>query len=136
MSQANVELVRRAIEAVQRRPKPDFETMNELYHPDHEFVSALDALEGGSHRGARGYRDWRVDVEEATEYESRLEQVTEIDERRVLAITPTNIRGRSSGVTLKEERLACIVTVRDGKIVRTEVYSSPDEALKAVGLAE
>jgi hypothetical protein len=32
--------------------------------------------------------------------------------------------------------MACIVTVRDGQIVRTEMYPSAKEALKAVGLAE
>jgi hypothetical protein len=68
--------------------------------------------------------------------EARLEQVTEIDEDRVLATTPTTFRGKSSGVTLDEKRLACVVTVRGGKILRTEVYPSPEEALQAVGLFE
>jgi hypothetical protein len=36
MSQANVEIVRRGIEAVNRKPKPDWATINEAYHPDHE----------------------------------------------------------------------------------------------------
>jgi len=42
----------------------------------------------------------------------------------------------ASGVALREERVASIVTVRGGKIVRTELYPSPEEALEAVGLAE
>jgi hypothetical protein len=58
--------------------------------------------------------------------------VTEIDTDRVLAITPTIFRGKSSGVVLREERVAGIVTVRAGKIVRTELYRSPEQALKAV----
>jgi hypothetical protein len=37
-------------------------------------------------------------------------------------------------VALREERHGCIVTVRGGKIIRTEVYPSPEEALKAAGL--
>ena len=62
--------------------------------------------------------------------------MTEIDTDRVLAITPIKVRGKSSGVALREERVASIVTVRGGKIVRTELYPSPEEALKAVGLRE
>lgn len=136
MSQANVEIVRRAMEATFRKPKPDFATINDLYHPDHEFISLVDALEGGKHRGARGYREWRARVQDAVEYISRLEKVTEIDKDRVLAIMPTSTRGKSSGIALNEQRFGCIVTVRGAKIIRTEVYPSPEEALKAVGLTE
>jgi hypothetical protein len=69
VSQENVEIVRRAVAAALRRPKPDFATMNELYHPDHELVSRADAFEGGSHRGMRGYRDWMRGVEETVPVE-------------------------------------------------------------------
>lgn len=31
------------------------------------------------------------------------------------------------------QRFAQVVTVRDGKVVRSETYSSPEEALAAVG---
>jgi hypothetical protein len=136
MSQENVEIVRRAVAAALRRPKPDFATMNELYHPAHELVSRADAFEGGSHRGMRGYRDWRQGVEETVQSRSRLEDVREIDGERVLVITPTRHEGRSNGVVFDEERVASIVTVRESKIVRTEIYSTPTEALKAVGLEE
>jgi len=135
MSEDNAEIVRRGMEAANRRPKPDFATINDVYHPDHELVTRMSAaLEGGSQRGVRGYREYLRNTEETVQPESRLEQVTEIDTDRVLAIVPTRLQGKSSGVTLPEQRLASIVTVRDGKIVRTEVYSSPEEALKAAGL--
>jgi ketosteroid isomerase-like protein len=137
MSLANVEIVRRGIEAAIRRPEPDFATMNALYHPDHEFVSVVDStLEGGSHRGMSGYREWLLGVEETVQSRSRLEQVTEIDEERVLAIAPTRHEGRSSGVALAEERMAAVVTVRDGKLIHVEEYLNPSEALQAAGLAE
>jgi ketosteroid isomerase-like protein len=134
VSQENVEIVRRGIEAAISRPEPDWTTVNDLYHPAHEFVSLISALEGGSVRGARGYRDFLRSIGETVQSKSRLEQLTEIDKERVLAITPTRHEGRSSGVALEEQQFACIVTVRDGKIVRTELYSSPEEALKAAGL--
>jgi hypothetical protein len=34
MSRENVELVTRAMRAATARPKPDFATMNALFHPD------------------------------------------------------------------------------------------------------
>jgi ketosteroid isomerase-like protein len=136
VSQGNAELVRRGIEAAIRRPEPDFATLNELFHPDHEFISVVDSiLEGGSHLGLSGYRDWLQGVEETVQSRSRVEQVTEIDDQRVLAITPTRHSGRSSGVALEEERMAAIVTVREGRIIRTAVYRSAEEALKAAGMA-
>ena len=76
-----------------------------------------------------------MNSEETVAWESRLEAVTEIDNDRVLAILPSRGQGRSSGVPLAEQRFGCIVTVRDGKIVRTEVYPSPEQALEAEGLA-
>jgi ketosteroid isomerase-like protein len=133
-----VEIVRAAIEATLRRPKPDYDTMNVLFHPDHEFLSYLEgALEGGSrsHRGARGWREYQTSLAETFEWEMTLEEVTEIDHQRVLAVTPTKIRGRQSGAE-SEQRLGVVVTVRDGKVVRTEMYGSPEQALGAAGLRE
>jgi ketosteroid isomerase-like protein len=135
MSQENVEIVREALEAAFRRPKPDFAKINALYDPAHELISRRDALEGGSHRGAHGYRDWLLDTEDTLPWESKLEEVTEIDDDRVLALTPTRNTGTSSGVVVNQ-RLAMVVTVGDRRIVRTEVFGSREEALKAVGLEE
>jgi ketosteroid isomerase-like protein len=136
MSQENVEIVQRAIGAAIRRPKPDFVTMNALFHPEHEYVSRIElALEGGSARGGQGYRDWLTTAAETMAWESTLEEVREIDEDRVLAIMPTSVRGKQSGAET-EQRLAGVVTVRDGKVVRTEIYRSPEEALAAAGLRE
>jgi ketosteroid isomerase-like protein len=136
MSQKNVEIVRAAIEAVLRRPNPDWETINALYHPDHEFLPRDVELEGGgSRRGARGYRDWRTSAAEAIEWEGTLAEVTEIDDERVLAVAPTKFRGRQSGVEI-ELRHASIITVREGKVVRTEIHASPEQALESAGLRE
>jgi ketosteroid isomerase-like protein len=134
MSRENVEIVRKGLEAAFRRPKPDFAKINALYDPAHELISRRDALEGGSRHGARGYRDWLRDSEELLPWQSRLEEVTEIDDDRVLAVVPTRNTGTSSGVVVNQ-RLAMVVTVAGGRIVRTEVFGSRAEALNAVGLA-
>jgi ketosteroid isomerase-like protein len=134
MTTPNGELVARGMRAATRRPEPDYAQMNELYHPEHELISLVDALEGGAHRGARGFRDWMRNSEQTLPWESTITEISEIDAARCLVVTPTRSTGRSSGVVLDDQRLACIVTVRDGKIVRTEVYGSREQALRATGL--
>jgi ketosteroid isomerase-like protein len=135
MSQENLEIARAALKAVFHRPKPDYETMNVLFHPEHEYLSLLRMVEGGSRRGAQGYREWRTSAAETFEWEATLAEVAEIDHERVLAVMPTKIRGRQSGAGT-EQRLAAVVTVREGKVVRTEVFGSPEEALEAAGPRE
>ena len=127
----NVDIVRRAFEAATRRP-PDFDTVNALFDSGHEFVSRTDmGLDGGVRRGMLGYRDWLQDNEETADFEWRVEEVREIGADLVLAITPTSFRFKRSGVPLEEQRFACVVTLRDGKIVRTEVHLSEEDALEA-----
>jgi ketosteroid isomerase-like protein len=137
MSEENVEIARAAVEAVLRRPKPDYEAMNALFHPDHEYLSALERGLGGSgsHRGARGWREWQTSTAETLEWEMTLEDVTEIAHQRVLAVLPTKYRGRRSGAE-SEQRLAAVLTVRQGKVVRTEMFWSRADALEAAGLRE
>ena len=119
-----------------RRPKPDYEAMNALFHPDHEFLPRdVDLEGGGGHRGAQGYRDWATRIAETMEWEVTLAEVTKIDHERVLAVTPTKFRGRQSGAET-EQRIAAVVTVRGGQVVRTELFQSPEQALEAAGLRE
>ena len=71
MSRENLELVTRAIEAVCARPKPDFETVNALFHPDHLFVPVGASKFGEAEaRGGEGYRDWLRETGETLEWEA------------------------------------------------------------------
>ncbi len=135
MAEGNVELVRRAFEAATRTPTPDFDAMNVLFDDKHEFVSRIEALEGGSHEGGRGYRDWLRESAQTLRWQSRVEEISEIDESRLLAVMPTTFQGEQSGVVLREEPLTLIVTVRENKVLRSEVYPSRREALEAAGLS-
>lgn len=58
MSEEEVGIVRRAFEAVVRKAKPDFATVNAIFDPDHELVSVISAVEGRSYGGAHGFREW------------------------------------------------------------------------------
>jgi ketosteroid isomerase-like protein len=133
MPEMDVEIVRRAFEARYRRPDPDFATVNAIFSPEHEFISRIEALEGGSRRGLRGYREWEKEMAETVDWESTFESAREIDDGRILVVLPTRLRGKQSGLEVDNQRLGAIVTVRDGTIVRTEVHSSPDAALEAAG---
>ncbi len=131
-----MEIVRRAFEAVCRKPKPDFETMNGLYHPDHEFVPLVHRIEGGVAEGARGYQAWLAENDESwARWGLTLEGAQGIDGDRVLVDTTFTGLGKRGGVPV-EQATTAIVTVRGGKIARTELYSSPEEALKAAELQE
>ena len=137
MSEENVEIVRRALEAGWRRPKPDFATVNDLFHPDHELLSSAARVEGGgSERGAQGFREVLGGLDEAFEsWELSIEQVRSIDKERVVVDALMTAQGKRGGVPV-QQRFGYVVTVRDGKLTRTEGYPSFEEALEAAGLAE
>jgi ketosteroid isomerase-like protein len=137
MTEENIEIARRAIAAALQRPSPDFDTVNELYDPDHELVSMQETIEGGKRHGARGFRDWLHEVDESWDYlEVVLDEVRALDEDRVLAVTPLRVRAKRSGVELESQRFCSVLTLRRGKIVRTEVYASVEHALEALGTRE
>ena len=132
----NVELVRRRGEAANRRPKPDFDVRSALFDPNHVRVAQLSGVEGETFHGARGFRDWLANFGEAFEWlGARLRQVTEVDNDRVLVVQTVSLRSRKGDVPLEQE-VASVITVREGKIVRTESYPSVGQALQALGVPE
>jgi ketosteroid isomerase-like protein len=134
VSRDNVEIVRHAYAAAFRKPKPDFATVNALYHPDHELVTPLSRLEGTTYSGAAGFREWfRSRADDWDSVTFRLHEAVEIDDSRVLLAATFQGRGKRAGVPI-EQLQGFVVTVRDGKVVRTEAYSTVDEARAAGGL--
>jgi ketosteroid isomerase-like protein len=135
MSEENVEIVRRASEAALRRP-PDWETVNRLYDPKHELVSLERELEGGAPwKGAKGFQGWREQMDEAGEWDGEVVSLREAPDGRVVVTGEFRLRGARSGLSIAQ-RSTSVVTVRNGQIVRTEVFRSPAEALAAAGLSE
>ena len=133
MSQENVDLVVRAIRAATRLPKPDFETVNALYHPDHVLVSIVAAKLGGEAEaiGAAGYKAWLEAQEGIVRWEAELDGAVDVAPDIVLAVMTMRFYGASSGANA-EQRVWNVVKVSDGKITRTEAYLDPAEALEAV----
>jgi ketosteroid isomerase-like protein len=137
MSQENVEIAQRACEASWRRPKPDFATLNALAHPDHEMFTVQSLVEGGSYRGAQGFREWLTSWSEmfGEDWESRVEQAEAVDDELVLVTGRINVQGLGGGVPV-EQRFWVVMRVREGKVARSAVYTDHAEALKAAGLLE
>jgi ketosteroid isomerase-like protein len=134
MSEENAEIVRRAFTAALRKPKPDFETINELFHSDHVFLSTTSRVEGRAFRGAAGFREWLTDMNQTWDsWSGDVVQVTDLD-NRVLCTMAMTYRSRG-GVPLEREHF-WLVTVRDGKVARTDAYETRAKALEAAGLSE
>lgn len=134
MGRENVEIVRRAVEAAAQRP-PDWETLNALYHPAHEFIPLLAAVEGGRYVGSDGFRAWLAQMDEWGDWVPEVGEIRAGQDGRLVVLSRVRTRARQSGVPLDRD-VGSVVTVRDGRIVRTEIFGTHDEALEAVGLGE
>ena len=136
MSEENIEIVRRAYAAALRRPSPDLETTDALFDRDAVIVPIATTAEGRTLRGVDGFREYLADLDGiARSWEAKVLEVEELDDERVLAEAHHVGISREAGVPW-EENVWYLVTLRDGRIVRTETYRSRDEALVAAGLAE
>src|SRR2546421_1623966 len=96
MSQDNVEIVRRSIEAFQRR---QVDWCIELWDLEGEWIPAMaGAVEGKVYRGHAGLRRYFDDFFESFS-EVRLDELEFIDlGNRVLALYRLRVRGHDSGV--------------------------------------
>jgi ketosteroid isomerase-like protein len=129
MSQENVKIVRRLLEACNRR---EFDAMLETGDPEIDIVTLM----GGTYRGHPG---WRLLVEQMAEEVSGFQFVPEdlidVGQDRVVAVTRWVGTGRTSGIALSQT-IGLVYTFRDGLVVRQESFRNRAEALKAVGLSE
>jgi ketosteroid isomerase-like protein len=136
MSEENVEILRRAIDAWNRR---DIEDLHALGDPEGEYVNSPTAIEPGTRRG----RDEITTVLRA-QWESLTDGRWEIDriyDRGEEMIASGRISRRMPGSDARlEDRVLVSWKIRSGKIVRTEVLGfGRDEvhaALEAAGLSE
>jgi ketosteroid isomerase-like protein len=136
MSSENVEVARRTLDAWQR---DDWETWLSYIDEDIEYHSAIEpAVQGaaGAHIGHEGmhrlWNVWRTEVEDLT-IESL--ELREAPDGRVVHRTHARWRGAVRGFEA-ESPLVLVITVRDGKILRSVDYLSHEEALESVGLRE
>ena len=135
MSRENVEIVRAAYDAFNRR---DLIALADLSHEDLEFVTVLTAVEAGgaTYRGSETWASYFDSMNETWE-EWRVEDFRVFDAGgdRVAAVFRIVGKGKHSGVPV-EHPIGLAYRIRRGKLWRMRSYLDPAEALEAVGLAE
>jgi ketosteroid isomerase-like protein len=131
MSQENVNIVRRALEAFQRG---DITAAIEAAAPDVEGRMFSAGVAQDVVRGHQGAREQIADFLAAWE-EPKLEVREVIDggDDLVLVRLRWRLRGKASGLETEVEYSA-IFTLHEGKIVRYREYASWNKALEAIGL--
>ena len=104
-------------------------------HPEIVFRSMI-GISGRSYRGHDGIREYYDDIESAwAEWSVDIERVSEAADGRVAIVMTMRARGKGSGAVLAE-RTAHVWTLRDGRLLRNELFREPEDALRALGLPQ
>ena len=132
MSQENVEVVRRAIEAFNRR---DIDAAFRDVDPEIELDwSRSRGVQAGIYRGIQASRDfWRNFLGMFDPLINTPDEFIECGEHVVVPFQ-TRLGGRD-GIKV-ETHAAVVVALRSGRIVEWRLYQERDEALKAVRLED
>jgi ketosteroid isomerase-like protein len=133
MSQENVEIVRRAFETfAQKGP----EAMVDFWDPEIELWLPSGMIQaGGTYRGHAAVLDWMKEWAEAwEEIDYTPEEFTEAGDSVLVSVLYDG-RGKGSGVRVAG-RFWYLITLRNGKTVRWELYPERIQALEAAGLRE
>jgi ketosteroid isomerase-like protein len=133
MSQENVEIVRAAYERfaatgefVTDLATDDFVWDMSNYHgwPEQQVYEGVDGARAFLSEWTNAWEDWELELEALHDAGDR-----------VVALLHQRGRAKESGMPV-EMSFGQVWTLRDGKQVRTEVYSERAEALQAAGLPE
>jgi len=133
LSQENVEIVRRGLEAFN---SGDMERILAFAHPDFEALVPPElSTEPDSYRGHEGIRRYFQSFQDAME-EIRFEpeRFWEAGDS-VVTVVQITARGRQTAIPVKQ-RIAQVWTICDGRAREVRSYPGLSEALKAVGLEE
>jgi len=144
MSAENVDIVRRAFEALQRSvaahfadPRSiadalnagelpqEFEQLFSRLDPDVEWNTAFAGLSFHGHQGCAAGWDWLFEV--ADDFKLSLAEVVDLGGDRVLAALDRVLKGKGSEIEVSAPMFS-VVTLRNGLIVRMDEYSTRAEA--------
>lgn len=132
MSQGNVEVVRRWVEAYNNRA---IESLMALSTSDIEFRSRFAGMEsGGVFRGYPGMADYFKSIEDAYEHFDVLPDQYIDAGAAVLVIAHADWRGRESGAAARTPVFP-VVWLRAGEVFRVETFADEPAAREAVGLS-
>ena len=132
MSQENVEIVQRVYAAMSRG---DLDAALKAAEPDIEFVPPDQSPTSAPVTGIADVKTWITDQQD-TVGDLSIEVDELIDaEPLVAALIRLRIRPRGADADF-ELRIAHLWTLRDGKLIRCEVFPERGKALQAAGLQE
>ncbi|HEX3327575.1 MAG TPA: nuclear transport factor 2 family protein [Actinomycetota bacterium] len=132
MSQENVEVVTRAIDAVNARDVDRYLSCC----TDNVQLSTPAAGVGGVYDGPVGIRRFFADVADtAPDFHLHVERLEAIGPNRVLAFMRMTATGRASGVPT-ETTSGNVYDLVGGKIERIRIFPDRNQALETAGLSE
>ena len=131
MSQENVEIVRRGVDAFSRAA---WEESVELMSPEVEWHDSPDLPGARVYRGREGVlAQWRGMAEALDDFTVEIEQFFDGGDQVVMFLTSRG-RGRVSGIEVSR-KIAQVCTVQDGQVVKIVGYDNREQALEAAGLS-
>lgn len=129
MSQENVELVRRALNA--RRSE-----FAELLDPTVRLDLSERVFNPAVYEGYEGIMRWHAEVAEVWEsYRSEPEEFIDGDEV-VVVFTRERGRAKGSGIEVDQHPTALLCRLRRGRVSEIRLYHDRERALRDAGLAE
>jgi ketosteroid isomerase-like protein len=130
MSQENVEIVLRGLDAMNRR---DAEAAIAIVDPEFEWIPELFGTP--TYRGYEGIRQAIRDIEVAwASFRTEAIETRDCGDRIFVTVRATG-QGRTSGAPVTAT-VFYVATFRDGTPSRLEGFTDKAEALKAAGLSE
>jgi ketosteroid isomerase-like protein len=132
MSQENVELVKRAVEAVNQR---DIEGYLACCTDDVQLVTPV-AEVAGAYDGPDGIGRFFTDIGDAApDFKIVIESLEAVGPNRVLGFMRVLGTGRASGIPI-ENPTGNVYEFADGRIQRITIFFDRNQALEAAGLSE
>jgi ketosteroid isomerase-like protein len=129
MSRENVEIARAAYSAWNRG---DLDAVAARMHPDIEMTQDSRIPGATNTTGRSAARAWLGAFFETWEqFDLTVEEIVDAGEQ-VAVVALIRARGKASGASV-EQRIGHVLTFSGGKAVRWQSYTTPEEALEAVG---
>jgi ketosteroid isomerase-like protein len=134
MSDENVEIVRRVVEATNKR---DADAFVAALSPDVEWEDNLFGTEGGrTYRGTAEVREWLNEVWQPwASLQMEALEITPAPDGRVFVEFELTASGRESGAET-HARFWTVSRIADGRIRTRQTFGDRSEALEAAGLTE
>jgi ketosteroid isomerase-like protein len=135
MSQENVEVIRRGIDAINEgRLQAVFEFMDEFVDPDMELRTAGHLPDVGRGRGREAAKAMWAEIMGTFEWRFETEEIIDAGDA-VIVVTRQIARGRGSGVEVTN-RVVMVFGFRDRRVTSADAYKTRSEALEAAGVRE